>query len=398
MDLRILKMKEEMEQHLKEKIIPFWEGLKDEENGGFYGYMDFDSLEVDKKYVKGCILHSRILWFFSNAYMVLGDEKLLEYADHAYEFLTKYCFDEKNGGIFWSVNYDGSVNEDLKHTYNQAFCIYALSSYYDASKKEEALKKAYEIFDIVESKCKDEGGYLEALTREFEICDNEKLSENGVMADRTMNTLLHVMEAYSELYRVDGNTDVEKSLKWIYDCFKDNMYNPKLHRQEVFFDNNYNSLIDLHSYGHDIETSWLAEVGIRVLDDKEYCDNILPVTADLADNILKVAFDGHSLNCECERGVDNTTKVWWVQAETVLGFFNAYENTGREDFLEASFAVWDYIKDVIVDKREGSEWLSEVDKDGVPSTKKPIVEPWKCPYHNGRMCLEIIKRVRKMEK
>ena len=398
MDSRILKMKDEMEQHLKEKIIPFWEGLKDEENGGFYGYMDFDSLEIDKKYVKGCILHSRILWFFSNAYLVLKDEKLLEYADHAYDFLSKYCFDKENGGIFWSVNFDGSVNEDLKHTYNQAFCIYALSSYYDASGKEEALKKAYEIYNIVETKCKDEGGYLEALTREFEICDNEKLSENGVMADRTMNTLLHVMEAYSELYRVDKNGNVAKSLKWIYDCFKNHMYNPTLHRQEVFFDNDYNSLIDLHSYGHDIETSWLAEVGIRVLDDKEYSDSILPVTADLADNILKVAFDGHSLNCECERGVDNTTKIWWVQAETVLGFFNAYENTGREDFLEASFAVWEFIKDVIVDKREGSEWLSEVDKDGVPSTKKPIVEPWKCPYHNGRMCLEIIKRVRKMNK
>ena len=396
MDSRILKMKDEMEQHLKEKIIPFWEGLKDEENGGFYGYMDFDSLEIDKKYVKGCILHSRILWFFSNAYLVLKDEKLLEYADHAYDFLSKYCFDKENGGIFWSVNFDGSVNEDLKHTYNQAFCIYALSSYYDASGKEDALKKAYDIYNIVETKCKDEGGYLEALTREFEICDNEKLSENGVMADRTMNTLLHVMEAYSELYRVDKNGNVAKSLMWIYDCFKNHMYNPTLHRQEVFFDNDYNSLIDLHSYGHDIETSWLAEVGIRVLDDKEYSDSILPVTADLADNILKVAFDGHSLNCECERGVDNTTKIWWVQAETVLGFFNAYENTGREDFLEASFAVWEFIKDVIVDKREGSEWLSEVDKDGVPSTKKPIVEPWKCPYHNGRMCLEIIKRVRKM--
>lgn len=398
MDSRILKMKDEMEQHLKEKIIPFWEGLKDEENGGFYGYMDFDSLEIDKKYVKGCILHSRILWFFSNAYLVLKDKKLLEYADHAYDFLSMHCFDKENGGIFWSVNFDGSVNEDLKHTYNQAFCIYALSSYYDASGKEDALKKAYEIYNIVETKCKDEGGYLEALTREFEICDNEKLSENGVMADRTMNTLLHVMEAYSELYRVDKNGNVAKSLKWIYDCFKIHMYNPTLHRQEVFFDNDYNSLIDLHSYGHDIETSWLAEVGIRVLDDKEYSDSILPVTADLADNILKVAFDGHSLNCECERGVDNTTKIWWVQAETVLGFFNAYENTGREDFLEASFAVWEFIKDVIVDKREGSEWLSEVDKDGVPSTKKPIVEPWKCPYHNGRMCLEIIKRVRKTNK
>lgn len=386
------KYTEEIKKHLTDSIIPFWLSLKDDEFGGFYGFMDYETLTVDKRAVKGCILHSRILWFFSNAYTLLRDKKLLEAADHAYDFISKYCFDRENGGIFWSLTYDGKPNEDLKHTYNQAFCIYALSSYYEASGKKEALKYAYDIFNVIETKCLDEVGYMEAFTREFNVMDNDKLSENGVMADRTMNTLLHVFEAYTELYRVDKNPKVADRLRWIFDCFRNNMYNPDLHRQEVFFDNNYTSLIDLHSYGHDIETSWLMDRGLEVLDDEVYTAKITPVTRDLADNVYKVAFDGHALNNECERGVVNTTRVWWVQAETVIGFLNQYEKTGDEKFLKAAENTWEYIRDVIVDKRKGSEWLSEVDINGVCVTKKPIVEPWKCPYHNGRMCMEVIKR------
>lgn len=383
----------EVKEHLEKCIIPFWKGLRDDENGGYYGYMDFDSLVADRKAVKGCILHSRILWFFSNAYTLLKDESLLEEANHAYDFLMKYCMDKENGGIFWSLTYDGKVYEDLKHTYNQAFCIYALSSYYEASGRKEALDKAYELYNLIETKCKDEIGYLESFTREFKIADNDKLSENGVMADRTMNTLLHVFEAYTELYRVDKNPDVADKLRWIFDCFAEHMYNPKLHRQEVFFDNNYNPIIDLHSYGHDIETAWLMDRGTEILGDPYYTAKISPITKDLTANIYKVAFDGHSLNNECERGVVNTSRIWWVQAETVLGFLNGYQkDPSKKEYLEAAHNEWEYIKEYIVDKRPGSEWYWEVDINGEPTSKQPIVEPWKCPYHNGRMCMEVIKR------
>ena len=387
----------EIKNELTEHIIPFWKSLRDDEYGGYYGYMDYETLEIDRKAFKGCILHSRILWFFSNAYMLLKDESLLKEADHAYEFLKNFCFDKENGGIFWSVTYDGKPYDDTKHTYNQAFCIYALSSYYDASGRKEALNKAYELFDIIEGRMRDEGGYLEAFMRDFKPAANDKLSENGVMADRTMNTLLHVFECYTELLRVDNNPKVRECLKNIFDCFSDKMYNPKLHRQEVFFDMNYNSLIDLHSYGHDIETSWLMDRGLEVLNDKAYTEKISPIVKDLAENVYKTAFDGHSLNAECEKGVDNTTKIWWVQAETLVGFLNMYQkDTSDKKYLDAAIGVWEYIKESVIDKREGSEWLSEVDKDGVAFSKKPIVEQWKCPYHNGRMCMDAIKRLEKM--
>lgn len=382
----------EMKQHLQDVILPFWKGLKDEEFGGYYGFMDTE-LNLDKKAVKGCILNSRILWFFSNAWAVLQDESLKEYADHAYEFMKKYCYDEERGGVYWSVTYDGKPEDTTKHTYNQAFAIYALSSYYDVSGNKEALALAQKLRDVVEEKCFDEVGYKEALDIHFNPAENDKLSENGVMADRTMNTLLHVFEAYTELYRVSKDEIAATKLRWMMDLVADKIYNPALHRQEVFFDNNYTSLIDLHSYGHDIETAWLVDRGASVLGDEAYISKMAPITADLEQNVYKLAYSENSFKNECERGVDDERRIWWVQAEAVVGFYNGWQkDNSKTHYLEAAENIWKFIQDKVVDKRPGSEWFSEVDVNGKPYMHKPILEPWKCPYHNGRMCLEMIKR------
>lgn len=385
-------MVEEVKEHLLHTIIPFWKNLRDNEHGGYYGWLGYD-LALDKKAVKGCILNSRITWFFANAYTLLKDESLLDEAKHGFAFMKDYCFDKENGGIYWSITYDGKPEDTTKHTYNQAFCIYALSSYYEASKDEEALAMAKELFHIIEEKCTDEVGYLEAFDREFHLIENDKLSENGVIADKTMNTLLHVFEAYTELYRVSKDTEVKKRLEWILDTIADKIYNPKLHRQEVFFDKNYNSILDLHSYGHDIETAWLLNRGVDVLGEEAYQKKMGPIIDDLTAQVYRVAFDGHSLANECEKGVVNTHRVWWVQAETVIGFLNGYQrNPEKKEYLEAAKSEWQFIKDYVIDKREGSEWFWEVDENGKPYPDRPIVEPWKCPYHNGRMCIEVIRR------
>lgn len=385
-------MVEEIKNHLTDCIIPFWKKLRDDENGGYYGYMDHD-LKVDKKAVKGCILNSRITWFFANAYMTLKDESLLEEAKHGYEFMQKYCVDKEKGGVYWSVAYDGTPEDTTKHTYNQAFSIYALSSYYDASGDEEALKTAMDLFHIIEGRCMDEIGYKEAFDREFKEIENDKLSENGVIAEKTMNTLLHVFEAYTELYRVSKDADVKKRLEWILDTIADKIYNPKLHRQEVFFDREMNSILDLHSYGHDIETAWLIRRGTDILGEKAYEDKMLPIILDLTSQVYKVAFDGSSLANECEKGVVDQNRIWWVQAETVIGFLNGYALAPEHtEYLEAAKAEWNFIKEHVVDKRPGSEWFWDVNRKGESVDDKPIVEPWKCPYHNGRMCMEVIRR------
>ena len=381
----------EVSDHLNNKIIPFWNALKDEEFGGFYGYVDSD-LKVDKKAVKGCILNSRILWFYSNAYMLLKDAVLLDNAKHAYTFLKDHCLDKVNGGIFWSMNYDGTVYDSIKHTYNQAFAIYALSSYFDASGDKEALDLAFGLFDIIENKCTDEIGYLEAFSADFKPASNEKLSENGVMAEKTMNTLLHVLESYTELYRVSKDEKVGNRLLWIFDTIANKLYNEEKQRLEVFFDRNMNSLIDLHSYGHDIETSWLVDRALDIYGDDAITAKMHKITGALTKKIYDRAYTEHSILNECENEVDNKYRIWWGQAEAVIGFLNGYQRDGEEKYLAAACDIWTYIKEKMTDFRPGGEWFWRLNPDHTPDFEKPIVEPWKCPYHNGRMCIEVLKR------
>ncbi|MBE5962639.1 MAG: N-acylglucosamine 2-epimerase [Lachnospiraceae bacterium] len=385
-------IKEEAKNHLTGCLLPFWKGLKDDTYGGFYGYLSYD-LELDKKAVKGCILNSRILWFFSKASKTLKDNSLLSYAAHAFDFLKNKCLDHENGGMYWSLNYDGTVCDATKHTYNQAFAIYALSAYYEVMRDKEALFLALSLIDLIEERMKDEYGYLEAFDASFHSVSNEKLSENGVMAEKTMNTLLHVLEAYTEAYRVTKHPKIAEKLRHILTQIADKVYNKELHRQEVFFDRKMNTLIDLHSFGHDIEAAWLIDRTLSILKDASYTAKLSEITKDLTAEIYKSAYKEHSLLNECDRGILNKKRIWWVQAEAVTGFLNGYEHDNNHpEYLKASIDIFHYIMEKMVDKRPGSEWFSELDENGLPSIKNPIVEPWKCPYHNGRMCFELLRR------
>ena len=250
--------------------------------------------------------------------------------------------------------------------------------------------------NVIEAKCKDEYGYLEAFNVRFEPEENDKLSENGVMAEKTMNTLLHVLEAYTELYRVLGQgqwkDQVAQAIRYMLDLVESKVYNREVGRQEVFFDRTWHSLIDLYSYGHDIEASWLIDRALEILGDSVYTEKISPITRTIVDNIYHRAYVDHSLMNEAENGNNDTTRVWWVQAEAVVGFLNGYQKAPEhEEYRKAAEDIWEYIKTYLVDKREGSEWYWSLDEDRNP-IEKPIVEPWKCPYHNGRMCFEVIRR------
>lgn len=382
---------DEIKNHLTGNLIPFWKGLIDRDFGGYYGFSDFDH-KVNKKYEKGCILNSRILWFFSTCVDLTDDKECIGYAEHAYDFLKSAFLDKENGGVYWSVTYDGVPLDTTKHTYCQAFAIYALAAYYKVSADEQSLGIANDLVKIIEQKCRDKDGYLEAFNSDFSPASNEKLSENGVMAERTMNTLLHVYEAYTGLYKVTKDEYLADRLKEMLTIFRDKMYNPEKHRQEVFFDRDYNPLIDLISYGHDIETAWLLDRGIEVLGDDRLKERYADMTSDLANNILHNAFDGCSLPQECEAGVVNEDRVWWVQAEAVNGFINEYlKDPSKTEYKDAAIAQWEYIKQNVIYK-DGGEWYNQLDRAGRPYKNMPVVGPWKCPYHNGRMCLEVIRR------
>ena len=380
-------------------IIPFWNNLKDDVNGGFIGFMD-SSLNIDKNGEKGVILHSRILWFYSNAYMLLKDESLLTYADHAYKFLTEKCVDKEFGGVYWSMNADGTVKDDFKHTYCQAFFIYALSSYYRATGCKAALKLAYEVVDLVEKYGTDDVAYLETISRDWKsVLRNDELSENGLMADKTMNTTLHLMEAYTELYLADHNEKVLDRLKFQLELTYNKIFDSENDKLLVFFDKNMDVIGDVYSYGHDIEATWLIDRACDVIGDKEISAKFAEMNKRIVRKIADIAYhkETGSLLNESDHGVVNTWRIWWVQAETVVGFLNAYERGyGDKEYLDIASAVWSFIQNNIVDKREGGEWHSQLDDNGDFAAFKPMVDPWKCPYHNGRMCIEAISRLENM--
>ena len=384
---------QECKKELTERILPFWNKLRDDENGGFYGFMDND-LVVDKKADKGVILNSRILWFYASCYRTLKEDYMLDNARHAYEFLKK-CVDRENGGVYWMMTYDGKPADTMKHTYNQAFAIYALSAYYLASKDNTALELAFELFNTVEEKCTDEIAYLEAQSIDWKLVPNDALSENGLMADKTMNTVLHLIEAYTVLLEAcedNRRNKVKERLRFLLDISEKKIFNSEDNCLRVFFDKNLDQIGDIHSYGHDIEATWLFDRACEVVGDEALSARWREINLRISGNILNIAYENGAVNNERENEKIDKKRVWWVQAESVVGFTNAYQQSGEEKFADAAKTVFNWIVTKQVDSRDNSEWWGEVTFDGEPMPKVQMVNPWKCPYHNGRMCIEIINR------
>lgn len=380
--------KNELENH----IIPFWNKLRDDENGGFYGEVSSE-LVLNKNADKGVILHSRILWFYSNCYLVLGKKEYLDYAKHAFDFLMEKCVDKEYGGVYWMVSAKGEPVDDMKHIYCEAFFVYALSSYYDASKDKSALDMALKVVSLIEKYGTDDVAYLEAIKRDWSgVVENDALSENGLMAEKTMNTTLHLMEAYTELYRVSGRNDILERLKFQLDITYDKIYNPERGQLMVFFDREMNEIGDIYSYGHDIEATWLIDRACEIIGDEALIKKFAEMNKVIVRNIADRAFENGALNNEVDKGVISKVHIWWVQAETVVGFLNGYQKYGDTRYLDICHTVWDYIKNNIHDSREGGEWHWMTDENNKPVSGHNVVDPWKCPYHDGRMCLEVIKR------
>ncbi|MDQ0229609.1 AGE family epimerase/isomerase [Metabacillus malikii] len=387
------KLKKEIENHLVTHILPFWMKLKDEQHGGFYGTVNYD-LSVDKQGDKGGIQISRFLWSFSAAYRVTKRQEYLEMAHHAYQFLVGKMYDHEHQGLYWLLDYKGAPKETQKHVYTQSFGIYALSEYYRVTKNEEALQYANNIFNLIESLGfdKEYNAYKEEFDRKWNELPNDKLSQNGVIADITTNTHLHVLEAYTNLYKANPTDQMKERLTNLIEIFYEKIFNKETKYLRVFFDKKWNSLIEIKSFGHDIEASWLIDDAIKAvgLTDERYIQMVIDIAYNIG-NSHAILEDGSLANEQVNDEMD-LTRVWWVQAEAIVGFQNAYERTKDDKFLTLVDGLWAYTKEHIVDHREGGEWYWSIEADGKP-TERAVGEPWKTPYHNARFCLEMIERM-----
>ncbi|ANF98779.1 N-acylglucosamine 2-epimerase [Paenibacillus bovis] len=366
--------------------------LKDEQYGGYYGEVGYD-LNISSNPPKGGIATARLLWSFAAAYRITGDSQYAQHARHAYQFLSGPLYDQEHEGIYWAVDYQGNPLDTRKHVYNQAFAIYAFSEYYRATGEEEALQLSIRLFRWLEQTGYNHqtGAYREEFDRFWQEQPNEMLSENGVIADITMNTHIHILEAYTNLYRVWPDEQVHQALDNLLLILHDRMYDPQLRRLNVFFDNQWNSLLDLTSFGHDIEASWLIDDAMQVIGNTDPVYQQMVI--DMAYRVAEVAIqpDGSLMN-EQENDHIDTSRIWWVQAEAVVGFYNAYQRTGDNQFLQLIDKLWAYIKVHIIDPRPGGEWFWSADDQGEPGQRE-VAGMWKCPYHNSRFCIEITERM-----
>ena len=389
-------MKREMQEVLQQNILRFWlDKMQDRERGGFYGRIDgHEQLHAEAE--KGAILNARILWAFSAAYRVLGDREYLEAAQRARQYLVAHFLDPDYGGVYWSVDCEGRPLDTKKQFYAIGFALYGLSEFVRATGDGEALEQAIALYRCIEEHALDHeyNGYIEAMTRDWQPIADMRLSELDANYPKSQNTHLHIIEPYTNLYRVWKSAELKASLRNLIDIFTDRILNPATHHLDLFFDMNWTRGAGaLESYGHDIECSWLIHEAALVLGDADVLKKVEPVVRMVAQASEKgLNADGSMVHeANLDTGYVDSDLHWWVQAEAVVGFFNLWQHFHDEAALEKANHCWQYIKDNLIDYENG-EWYWSRHKDGRLNLDDDKAGFWKCPYHNSRMCLEIIER------
>ncbi|MFH1370486.1 MAG: AGE family epimerase/isomerase [Planctomycetota bacterium] len=344
--------------------------------------------------------NTRLLWTFSTLYRFYKKSEFQNLAKRAYDYLIEHFWDNKYGGLFWMLDWQGNPIEDKKQTYGQAFAIYAFSEYYKAFTQEEALERAKTLFELTEKYMRDakNGGYFETLTRDFHIAENQRLSEVDMAEKKSNNTHLHMFEAFTNLYAVWKDSLLGQRLEELLQIFTDHIIkkNDKCHCQ-LFFDEVWNSKSDHISFGHDIEASWLLDRAAQTLNKPKLLGKIHKVCLALAESVYQYGMDNkQSLFYEADStGIIDANKDFWVQVEAVVGFLNAYELGGEEKYLITALNIWQFIEDRLIDRKNG-EWFYKVSSKGIVDNQSFKVSEWKSAYHNSRACLEIITRIEKI--
>ena len=385
-------MRAEAMEELTRNILPYWiKRMPDGKQGGFFGRIDgHDRVIADAP--KGAILNARILWSFSAAYITVRDPLCLEMAERAYDYICRHFFDDRHGGTYWCLTAGGEPMETKKQIYSMAFFIYALSWYHKATGDREALDRAVELFNLIEKHSFDRrlNGYFEAFDRQWGELADLRLSDKDENEKKTMNTHLHILEAYTSLYRIWPDAWLREQLGNMVSLFTQRIIDPVTSHLNLFFDEQWNCRSTIVSYGHDIEASWLLYEAASALGEG---DSVREASLRVAQAALEGLADDGSLYYERDdaKGHFDRDRHWWVQSEAVVGFLNAWELTGDTSWLERASGAFEYIRSRLSDGVNG-EWFWSIRADGTVNRDDDKAGFWKCPYHNSRMCLEILSR------
>lgn len=372
-----------------EDILAFWMSKSlDKNQGGFIGKLDNHGV-LDPNASKGLVLNARILWTFASTQNINENPSVEEIVKRAYAVLTNNFFDKINGGYFWSLTHQNEPLNLRKQIYGQAFVIYAFAAYYQYTHDPEALVNALDLYRLIEKHAFDplHGGYREAFAADWSNLEDMRLSPKDLNTPKSLNTHLHIMEAYVKLYQVWHDSGLVQKIKDLIDIFLLHFIDRKAGHVHMFFDDDWQVIPASWSYGHDIETSWLL---YEAAEHVQYrLDEVRDVAILLAEGVLPVV--------DAEGGVSYEShlnqKHWWVQAEAMVGFMNAYQMTLHEKYLDAVYRIWDYTKKYIKDTKNG-EWFWGRNEDGTVMEQEDKIGFWKCPYHNVRACMQMSERLK----
>jgi len=388
----------EIESELRNNLVPFWrEHSVDHDRGGFIAEMANDGSVLEDA-PRGLILNTRLLWAFAALHRHLGDTSDLELARRAFRYLDSRFRDPDHGGYFWRLDAGGRPLDRSKRTYGQAFCVYALSELHLATGDSSPLERAQDVYRLIEEHARDRtfGGYLEARAADWAEAQELRLSNKDMNEAKSMNTHLHVLEAYTNLYRAWPDPGLALRLEEVIAIFGRFIISRDVGDRHLhhFFDERWNLRSDTCTYGHDIESAWLLCEAAEVLSNPELAATVRLWAVDLARTTLAEAIDGDGGLAYEGRGgeITNPHRDWWCQAEAVVGFWQVYQLTGEAAFAEAAAACWRFIDRHQADRTRG-EWFWRVLADGTIDESEPKVSEWKGPYHTVRMCLEMLRRL-----
>jgi mannobiose 2-epimerase len=393
---KMQQLKKEVSANLTGNLLPFWSyRMVDNVNGGFYGRIDVNN-KVYPDAEKGGILNARILWTYSSAYRIYKDTAYLRLATRAKDYIMAHFIDKQYGGAYRTLDARGEPSDTRKQIYTQSFFIYGMAEYYRATGDKEALKTARDIFELFEKYALDReyNGYFEVFTRDWKRTRDKLIGEQTDRDEKTMNTHLHLMEAYSNLYRAWPDARMKERLRNLVDIVLDHIIDKKTFHLINFMDREWNSTSRIDSYGHDIESSWLLCEAAGLIGDKDLIAKVKQISIRIAQAAAEGLQPDGSLVYEKDLSTGHvvTERSWWAQSEAIVGYLNAFELTGDEKYLDNSVNCWNYTKNHLVDNKNGG-WFSGVSASGqVGRGDKGGF--WVCPYHNGRMCMEVVERVK----
>jgi mannobiose 2-epimerase len=396
------KFSAQVSEHLFGHYLPFWCGpALDPKNGGWMAWLAND-LQPDRTKPKGLIVNSRILWAFSAVHRAKPDLIFKQMADRAFDFVMHKFWDAKHGGAFWHLNDEGKVIDESKKTYGQAFYIYGLTEFFLAFGNQSALDRAKELFELIERHAHDTkfGGYLEVCNRDWSLAgDDARLSEKDMAEKKSMNNHLHVLEAYTNLYRVWREPRVAERLRELIDIFLTRILDARTQHLHHFFNEQWEVRSDTYTFGHDIEASWLLCEAVEELGDEKLLTRVRAAALPMAEAVFNEGFGTDGGLCYEGRAgkIIDAGRECWPQAETLVGFLNAYELSGNPAFVAAALQTWKFIEGNLVDRVHG-EWFWRINPDGRPDAKLPKVSEWKGPYHVTRACLEILNRLPRLKR